>query len=326
MSDGSQADSEADIVDLTSEDDLPEEVEDDGTPSAIELVMMVDGHGEAVNHTVEGPDSIDSMDSGESDVSDDEIEDNDPIDSDPDDDDEIEDNDPVDNDLNDSDSDDSASDSDSSEEDDGFVDPEPDDDNWSDVVTEPDTDTDDDDESEDEMAAYIRKNARATFAQFLAEEDIHIPEWNGNCAETCQAGWNGVARGFHLYRNKFLQKRNQLAACRTRSNTKSRHLRAFKTAVMEFYRAMRANIDLNHALRTENATLRQLAPQVGLANFPEPPIYLPLNDMWAALPREVRENLPPRYRQRLRWLRETPRPVVRRRKTERVSIHHDFIS
>lgn len=330
MSDGSQSDSEADIVDLTSEDDLPEEVQDDGTPSAIELVMMVDGHGEAVNHTVEGPDSIDSMDSGESDVSDDEIEDNDSVDNDPDDDDgEIEDNDPVDNEFDDSDPGDAGGDSDDGDdESDGSEDDEPDDDAWSDAGTE--TDTDDDPINNDDVEGDVmhgHKNENATIAQCLVEEGIRVPEWNGNCTQTCQPGWNSLESKFQSYRNRFLQKRNELATCRARNRynltKKNRSIRPFKQACREFYRANRLNIELNHALHLENAALRRLVREEDLENFPEP-VELPLDDMWAALPHAVRRDLPPRYRQRISWLRESQEP--RPRNTERVSISHDCLS
>ncbi|CAG7563553.1 unnamed protein product [Fusarium equiseti] len=321
MSDGSQSDSEAEIVDLTSEDDLPESIQDDGTPPPIEIVMMVDGHGEAVNHTVEGPDSIDSMDSGESDVSDDEIEDNDPVDSDPDDDDdddEIEGNDPVDNVLNDSDPGDAGGDSD---DDGGLEDDEPDDDAWSDAGTE--TDTDDDPINNDDVEGDVmhgHKNENATIAQCLEEEGIRIPEWNGNCTETCQPGWNNLTRGFQSYRNRFLQKRNQLATCKARNRyrltQKNRFIRPFKEAVKDFYRATRVNIDVNRALHEEDAALRRLVREEDLENFPEP-VDLPIDDMWAALPQALRNELPPGYRQRVRRLRESQQPGARPRKTER---------
>ncbi|KAJ4005234.1 hypothetical protein NW752_011274 [Fusarium irregulare] len=323
MSDGSQSDSEADIVDLTSEDDLSEEVQDHGTPPAIELVMMVDGHGEAVNHNVEGPDSIDSMDSEESDVSDDEIEDNDSIDNDPDDDDGgIEDNDPVDDEFDDSDPGDPGGDSDDDgdgdDENDGFEDDEPDDDAWSDAGTE--TDTDDDPINNDDVEGNVmhgHKNENATIAQCLEEEGILIPEWNGNCIETCQPGWDGLAGGFQSYRNMFLQKRNELATCRATNKRKltrkNRSIRPFKEAVREFYKANRANIELNRALHRENAALRQLVSEDDLENFPET-VPLPLNDVWAGLPEAVRKHLPPRYSKRLRLSRE---PGARQRITEK---------
>lgn len=329
MSDGSQSDSEADIVDLTSEDDLPEAIHDVGTPPPIEIVMMVDGHGEAVNDTVEGPDSIDSMDSGESDAGDDEIEDNDSVDNDLDGD-EIEEH--FGNDLNDSDPGDAGGDSDDDgdDENDGSEDDEPDDDAWSDAGTE--TDTDDDPINNDDVEGDVmhgHKNENATIAQCLEEEGIRIPEWNGNCTESCQPGWNNLARGFQSYRNRFLQTRNQLATCKARNRyrltQKNRFIRPFKEAVKDFYRATRVNIDVNRALHAENAALRRLVPEEDLENFPEP-VDLPIDDMWAALPQALRTELPPGYRQRVRWLRESQQPGARPRKTERVSIHYDFFS
>lgn len=307
MSDGSETGSDIDMVDLTSDDnDRPESGHDDATPAPQEVVMMVDGHGEPVLHTIEGPRANDIMDDDPNsdedeweDVSDEDVAQttrnssarsrrpscsggnpggDDPGDGDPDDGDDDGDN---------GDSDSSHGGEEDDEDDERFTNMDPD----------------------------------ATLDEALAAEDIIVPAWNGTCFQTCQPPWNSLASAYQTWRRLFILKRIDLNRCRAQRRVQVAHLNrrvwALKEAVREFYAANISNIEANQRLLEENQALRGLVPEEGLADFPDP-VPLRLEDMEASLPEDIREQLPPDCRMYLRWWR---RATANPRKTERVCTH-----
>ncbi|KAM0355875.1 hypothetical protein ACHAPU_000262 [Fusarium lateritium] len=88
---------------------------------------------------------------------------------------------------------------------------------------DPNDDEDDDSINNQDIAGNVRhgwKNARAELYECLEEEQIRIPDFQGNCINTCDPPWLELARRFRYYRNKFLREREVLGGVRSRNRAR----------------------------------------------------------------------------------------------------------
>lgn len=196
-------------------------------------------------------------------------------------------------------------------------------DDGSEEEADPDQDDDpinDPDVEGDTLHGHKILNANVSLC--LEEEHVRVPEFHGNCIETCYPQWWRLGQKFRIIRNLFLRERQILAHCkshnRARVTDRNRTIRALRQqnlacteVVQAFYAANRENVRINQDLREENEALRRLVSQEDLDDFPDA-IPLPLQDMEASVSQQTQAFLPANIQDHVRVFRHAPR------KTERV--------
>jgi hypothetical protein len=197
------------------------------------------------------------------------------------------------------------------------------DDDGSEEGVDPDQDDDpinDPDVEGDELHGH--KNLHADVSLCLEEENVNVPEFYGNCIETCHPQWWRLAQKLREIRNLFLRERQILAHCKSQNRARVTDLNRTISALNEqnlacievvqaFYAANRENAMINQDLHEENEALRLLVSQEDLDNFPDS-VPLPLHDMEASVPQQTQELLPANIQDHVRVFQHAPR------KTERV--------
>jgi hypothetical protein len=342
MSDESLSDSDIDLIDLNSDEEgqAIHGDQDFGTSVPQEIILGVNGQGSPIPHMVDGPERADPMDIDDAEVENDGpheplvnneeslfVDDDDGCDSDSD-------NGPPgppsrpSSDGSDDEPDDPDNDEDDSEERDGDDDGIEDaDDGPSDDSSEEEADPDRDDDPINDPdvegdALYGDKTVNANVSLCLEEERVDVPEFHGNCIETCYPQWWRLAQKLRDIRTLFLQERQILAYCksqnRARVTDRNRTIRALRQqnlacieAVQAFYAANQENVRINEDLHEENEALRRLVSQEDLGDFPDA-IPLPLHDMEASVSQQTKDLLPGNIQDHVRVFRHAPR------KTERV--------
>ncbi|KAF4339404.1 hypothetical protein FBEOM_6689 [Fusarium beomiforme] len=351
MSDGSASDSDAELIDLTRDDNSHPGINghENPAPEQEEISLGVDYHGEQILHVIYRPPDPMDVDDGQSSSDDGQ---NSPesegslfIDKDRDchgdcDDNDDSDDEPSDSGPSDSEGDDdvverqrqpntphspnrqSAQAADGGTPGGGGGDPggnDPDNGDGDD-----NSDSDDDSENDgnhdgnnNDDERYIHINPDAGIEEALEEDNIGVPDWHGTCFQTCQPYYEELALGYIGWRRLFARKLHECRRLRGRYMTRVGHLNqlvgALKEAVGEFYAANEANIQENIRLHQENEALRNLLPEAELDDFPES-VPLNIDDMQAALPENIHNLLPEGVTQYLRIWR---RGSAVARKTER---------